>query len=240
MSDKKDWQETVKTNTQKAWAETVKLSKRLKEDFIEYREQQKQTGNQTTEGITSAQLHLQPRLLPDECRVEKHTADEVVLKFQAARVGWKVTSYITNIFVFLIVFIMGMFAAFSNLRGGEANIAVLLILGLLGLVLGLHFIAYPNVKVIATKQGIKFGNLLLNRQYYGGVAIGYDRRSKEGPAYSQLRIIYGPWGEDTPYMLKSYKAKMILSWINLMIDSTAEPIESEHETDYGEREQAFE
>lgn len=236
MNDKTDWKEIAKTNTQKAWAETTKLSKRLKHDWAEFRQQQKHTKDTALETMNI----LTPRTLPKKCRLIRLSQKEVVFSFKAIRAqAWWLPILV---FPTSVVFSGLLFALAGLQRSGQTEGllgAFIISFIMISVCVVIYFITYPHVRVTATRDYIIFGDMPFSRKYYGGTNIGIQRQTPFAQ-FAHIWVDYGLWGEETSYMLESHKADKILTWINLMIESTSAPAESEHETDYGEREQAFE
>lgn len=246
MTDQSDWKDKAQTIAKTTWQEGGKLANKLKKDFVEYREQNKQRqaeqAAQSPDTGTSFNLnpgrHLIPRERPEGTYVFEQTPNKVVFKFQAIRAGWVAMPNVFGGITLMVILFSAFFATVApNLKGDEA-MAIVMICGFFGgLTLLFHAIAYPSVRVTATQNEVRFGKMLLHREYYGGPRMGSQNKPASGP-HTRIWIRYGQWGEDTPYMLKSYKAIMILTWINQMIDSTAQT-EASSPTETGEREQVF-
>jgi len=94
-------------------------------------------------------------------------------------------------------------------------------------------IAYRNtrgeVPIVAQADKIKVGDKVFDRRHYGGMRMGYTVESDDGAlkndfldqqmGYAALRLSYGRWGEDLPYLVNKYHAPEIVIWMNELIDS---------------------
>lgn len=82
---------------------------------------------------------------------------------------------------------------------------------------------YPRIAFEATKEGVIVGQFKFEWENLHGVRLGYDaggkeRQMKQGP-YHGLRMKYGPWGFDLPYMVNGYYAAAYVVWLNMMLQT---------------------
>ncbi|MDW3181645.1 hypothetical protein [Roseobacter sp.] len=115
------------------------------------------------------------------------------------------------------------------------------------LALGAAFLSYrhyrPQVRVTITPDMIQYGDRKFDRQYSGGVRIGYYSQEAElGTSFTQgrfgvtlMRLSYGRWGEDLKYMVSSYHAPEIVVWMNEIIDGVGEQITPRHDPYAGKK-----
>jgi hypothetical protein len=90
--------------------------------------------------------------------------------------------------------------------------------------------AFPWITLIATPQYIKVGKLYFDRGHYGGMRIGYEIDTGMallkndfhdlGVGLQALRLSYGLWGEDLPFLVNRYHAAEIVIWMSYMISLT--------------------
>lgn len=106
----------------------------------------------------------------------------------------------------------------------------------------------PWVTIFADKDKIVVGRQTFDRQHYSGLRLGYEIQTPDAQLKNDfhdldiglqgLRLVYGPWGEDLPYLVNKYHANEIVLWINLQINATAPaPVTTAQS---GDREQRFE
>ena len=104
------------------------------------------------------------------------------------------------------------------------------------------------VKVVAHREAIKFGERTYDRKHYTGMRIGYsidgDSTLKndffdQSMGMTALRLAYGRWGEDLPYLVNKYHAPEIVIWLNEHIDAVGAPPPRENAPSEGRREQSF-
>lgn len=105
------------------------------------------------------------------------------------------------------------------------------------------------VKLVATQHYIRVGSYYFDRTKYGGMRIGYEIKTTGNLLKNDfhdlsigmqaLRLSYGPWGEDLPYLVNKYHANEIVLWLNIMIARTMARPAGPTDTATGQRPQAF-
>jgi len=106
----------------------------------------------------------------------------------------------------------------------------------------------PWVRVYADREKVVVGRQSFDRRHFGGLRIGYEIKTGDALLKNDfhdldiglqgLRLVYGPWGEDLPYLVNKYHANEIVLWLNLMIDQTI--VQTQTTGQSGQREQRFE
>ncbi len=106
-----------------------------------------------------------------------------------------------------------------------------------------------EVTVIVHDDKIKFGDKVYDRRHFGGMRIGYTVESTDGSlkenfldqqmGYAALRLRYGRWGEDLPYLVNKYHAPEIVIWMNELIDGVGAPPPKDIDASQGLRAQIF-
>lgn len=91
----------------------------------------------------------------------------------------------------------------------------------------------PNVMFSVTPNLIQYGTTKYDRKHYSGMQTGYSVQSREGLKndvfdiaagnLTALRLTYGRWGEDLPYLVNGYHAAEIVNWMNEIIDGVGAP-----------------
>lgn len=87
------------------------------------------------------------------------------------------------------------------------------------------------------------------REHFGGMGTSYSVKTPDGevlgttmePSFglARLRIIYGPWGEDLPYLISSRHSVDLILWMNLVLDAVDMPPPTAHAPDLGRVEEVF-
>ena len=87
------------------------------------------------------------------------------------------------------------------------------------------------------------------REHFGGMATSYTIKTPDGkelgtmmePSFglTRLRLIYGPWGDDLPYLISSRHSTDLIIWMNLVLDAVDMPSPTAHAPDLGRVEEVF-
>lgn len=103
-----------------------------------------------------------------------------------------------------------------------------------------------NVRV--DRETIDVNGMLFDRKHTEGFRIGYkvegsgdqvESWDAKGVGFKTLRLSYGPWGEDLPYMANAYHAIEYVNWMNAIIAEVGKPAPAATDVGSGRREQAF-
>lgn len=111
-----------------------------------------------------------------------------------------------------------------NSRGGynEPNFSVILFILGLGLLIGVSWSvwrwAFPRICITADHEAIRVHGRKYDWSSAKGFRLGYslggvEREDKQGP-YAGLRMAYGPWGDDLPFMIRHYYAPAYIVFLN--------------------------
>lgn len=100
-----------------------------------------------------------------------------------------------------------------------------------------YFKTRPWVEVDVSKEAILYGGRKFDRRYHYGMQIGYKsgegqlKTSALAPAMGvqNVRLTYGPWGEDLKYMVNAYHASEIIVWMNDIIDGIGASSQSRYD-----------
>jgi hypothetical protein len=124
-----------------------------------------------------------------------------------------------------------------TLWGGFSWIAAFLILAIIS-----YFKTRPKILIVITPNTVTFGDYKFARRFSEGFRIGYKTNETDltqsflQPKWGMisLRFSYGPWGEDTIYLVDAYHADAIVNWTNQIIDTVGEPLTAKNDP-YGGR-----
>lgn len=131
---------------------------------------------------------------------------------------------------------------------------VALIIALLALVWSVRS-TRPWVRIVATEEEVSLprpfnkGIMRFDRQYFYGMRIGYSIQTEAGVlnnrftdgnfGLSGLRLAYGTWGEDLPYLVNGYHASEIVVWMNLVMGGVNDAAPKAHAPEVGIVEEVF-
>ena len=184
---------------------------------------------------------------PVGTRISEHNAEKAVFSFQAMVKYW---------WLLPVALIVGLFAVILPFSGGMAAFG-----GPVGALVGLVILAayvfltwksigwgFPWVEVIATREYVRVGPYYFDRARYGGITIGYQitygsTTHSGGDSgfpmiWKGLRLNYGPWGKDLPYLVNDFHSVEVALWLSAMIASVKKPPEGSS-TEHGTRTQKF-
>lgn len=106
----------------------------------------------------------------------------------------------------------------------------------------------PWVEVYADRSEVRVENLRFDRRNYGGFQMGYTINTGEAMMGNDfhdldlglvgLRLVYGPYGEDLPWLVNKYHSQEIAIWLTYKIAEATRP-QQDPGTLAGERPQNF-
>lgn len=188
-----------------------------------------------------------PRSTPKGTRIIQQSPDQITLGIRyVMRFWWPYLPIGMLIFtVFAVPVIGGFIAAITGAIGFPVFLFLASIVGTI--------FAFTQtrgeVQVIVQPDKMKFGAKTYDRKYYNGMRLGYQIATDDNAlkndffdksmGMSALRLTYGPWGEDLPYLVNSYHAAEIVTWMNPLIDAVGAPPPRENAPSEGRREQSF-
>lgn len=78
--------------------------------------------------------------------------------------------------------------------------------------------AFPRIRISADHEFIRIRGRQYDWDRARGFRLGYslggvERQDKQGP-YSGLRMAYGPWGDDLPFLVRNYYAPAYVLFLN--------------------------
>ncbi|MEE4212573.1 MAG: hypothetical protein V2I43_25285 [Parvularcula sp.] len=86
-------------------------------------------------------------------------------------------------------------------------------------------VTHPRITVKADQTGIIVGGRRYGWERASGMRIGYSlggvERSSQQMVYTGLRMAYGQWGDDLPYMVRNYYAPAYVVWLNGLLEAVA-------------------
>jgi len=136
-------------------------------------------------------------------------------------------------------------AGFGDVFAGAFWTTVIMI----GLTIWVFRLTRPWVEIYADANEVRVGSQRFDRTHYGHFRLGYEIQTSEGLLKNDfhdldiglqgLRLSYGLWGEDLPYLVNKYHANEIVLWLNAMIAQTAKPVEAAPIRETGQRQQEF-
>lgn len=91
----------------------------------------------------------------------------------------------------------------------------------------LYRFCYPRISIEASiSEGIIIGQYGFDWDKTQGLRLGYSAGGKdhkhEQLIYDGLRMTYGAWGFDLPYMVHRYHAAAYVVWINIMLETVGQ------------------
>ena len=104
-----------------------------------------------------------------------------------------------------------------------------------GLTVFAHFRTRPWVQVTVTPDAVNYGGQKYDRKHHRGMTLGYELTGKDNEnqlknsifdqsmGLAGIRLTYGPWGEDLPYLVNKYHSREIVIWMNMLIDEVVNP-----------------
>lgn len=83
--------------------------------------------------------------------------------------------------------------------------------------------AFPRIRVTADHENIRVHNHIYAWDRAEGFRLGYslggvERKDSQG-FYAGLRMAYGPWGDDLPFMVRDYYAPAYIMFLNQALQS---------------------
>lgn len=210
----------------------------------------KKTGMPIWQGDRDGQDFEPVKDRPKGTKLISQTPERVEVKFKATVRGWWLLP--AGLLVFLVFGalpfggVLGVTmrsSPFEPFNTGAFFTPVLLTVVLLVLS---YLWTFPWVRVVATRDYVQVGPYFFDRARYGGVRTGYEitysGQTHSGQSLSfvfkGLRLVYGPWGDELPYMVKDYDAVAVTLWLSVMIGSVQNP-EAKPATEQGLRTQKF-
>jgi hypothetical protein len=202
------------------------------------------SGPQPSGGGAWEPVFEKPRLTPKGTMIEAQSDDTVTLRFQAVIRTWWILPYLMLPITIVGSIPLGLFIG-TFMNPGYPYIGGPVWQGFFNSALWLTPVAMaaanyalwrwtrPFVRMFANRRYIQVGSKYFERQHYGGMRLGYEIQTTAGVLKNDfhdlaiglqgIRLSYGPWGEDLPYLVNSYHANEIVLWLNFKIGETAEP-----------------
>lgn len=86
---------------------------------------------------------------------------------------------------------------------------------------------FPRIKITADRSEIRVGKFRYDWNTAAGMRVGYsiggvERSSEQGFLwfkYTGMRMAYGQWGHDLPYMVSNYYSVAYAAWINQLLET---------------------
>jgi hypothetical protein len=104
------------------------------------------------------------------------------------------------------------------------------------------------IRVEVTPDRIKFGRRIYDRAFFNGMRIGYEDQNMLqmknnfldfSMGVRALRLGYGRWGDDLPYLVNNYHSAEIVVWMNEMIAQAGQPGAGDHAPELGVKQERF-
>ena len=84
---------------------------------------------------------------------------------------------------------------------------------------------YPRIRIRADEKGITVHDRVYSWDKAQGFRLGYSlggvEREDTQWRYSGLRMAYGNWGDDLPYMVRHYYAPAYIVFLNGLLENIA-------------------
>lgn len=168
---------------------------------------------------------------------------------------WAVAPMIASVVAALLLPLSAILAVASAdpFRGSPPQF---LLFGVIALAMGLALIYYsiiitrPWIRIEGTKEHIrvygKDATKTFDRAHFGGMRSGYSIQTESAVLSSDftssnfnlagLRVSYGPWGEDLPYLINGYHSVGLILWMNMALGSVDMPPPKAHDPSQGREE----
>ncbi|MEE4212424.1 MAG: hypothetical protein V2I43_24535 [Parvularcula sp.] len=186
-----------------------------------------------------------PRQYPKGVSVSRISKQEAILYLRCLRpIWWWLAPLIALCFSVPVGFIGIMILLFDDSIFGLVPLLIAIAAAVFGFL-------YPRVSLPITVQpdAIKVGNQVFDRNYVFGFRVGYTIESDDktlkndfldqSMGFASLRLAYGRWGEDLPYLVNKYHSGEIVIWVNEVIDSVGAPPAKDIDSGKGLRGQIF-
>jgi len=198
------------------------------------------------------------RDMPAGAKLHYQAQDGVKLSVPGYRRGmvkWGLLFAAILFFVLIPIFLFGTTHTWIGQRSGnvyhERNwfLSIFLVAAIPGFCIWAYRFLKPRIVITARGDRIRVagGNsegMIFDTKHYSGMSKGNEMKSgkvkdQEGLGlFTGLKVTYGNWGEETPFMFQKGRGVEYLLWMNALI----EPVVTGgavHESEIGEREQAF-
>ena len=168
------------------------------------------------------------RELPRFLTVPQFTKGEsfTIIIPTARRTWWWVLGFVV-VGLWLVLVPMIFYASIGggyDARGNWSAPAVnpvtfaLWLLPLLGLTWVVWWWSFPRIRITADHEKIRVHDRVYDWDKAGGFRMGYsiggiERSDEQGP-YAGMRMAYGPWGDDLPFLLRKYYAPAYIMFLN--------------------------
>ena len=108
---------------------------------------------------------------------------------------------------------------------------------LAALVWAVWWVCFPRIRITADHEGITVHNRLYPWHTARGFRMGYslggvERSDKQGP-FIGLRVAYGPWGDDLPYLVSQYHAPAYVMFLNEALQQVEPNSDTDKKTEAG-------
>lgn len=135
-------------------------------------------------------------------------------------------------------------SATLEIRGHtDKSILSLWLLGMLAVSYIVLREAYPRILIVAEKKGVIVGQYAYSWKHAEGLRAGYSvggvERSKKQWRYVGLRMAYGQWGHDLPYMVNADYSAAYVVWLNNLLETVSINTATQNDPKAGIRQQLF-
>ena len=139
----------------------------------------------------------------------------------------------------------------SNSRFYDEEVAtgIFLMVGVfIALTIVSYFLTRPWVTIVITPDTITYGSTKYAREHHNGMRIGYTIEGVDelkndffdiSFGLQAIRLTYGRWGEDLPYLVNKYHAAEIVIWMNELIAEVGAPEPKENDPAKGRQSEEF-
>jgi hypothetical protein len=211
---------------------------------------------------------VEPRPRPIGIRNVKVDQNGQQVSFEvktAVRFWWSVLPAVLVMAAYPFIFILAPIVGFlisprdrygmiqANLM--PATVVAFVVIAIVAIVLACKA-TRPWVQMKATAQDVTVprpfgrGVMRFDRRYFGGMRTGYSIQTEGGAVLKNsfmdgnfgltgLRLSYGAWGEDLPYLVNGYHAAEIVIWMNMVMGGVDDATPKAHAPDVGIVEEVF-
>lgn len=188
-----------------------------------------------------------PRHTPKGTKLITANNREALFQIRCARQLWWWLAPIIAVTFCIFVVPFALVAIFA-LYDPAVNVIGWLLLGACIASLGAsYYFTRIWLPITVDKDAITIGNQAFARTRAGGFRLGYTIEGKDmkndymdhSMGLAGLRLAYGPWGEDLPYLVNKYHSAEIVIWMNGIVSAVGAPAPAKHDLEKGRKVEEF-
>lgn len=210
-------------------------------------------------------VDMEPRKFPKGTTIHKNPTSpdsEAIVSLRTHLRNWWILPYVLGPVILLLAIPIGIYSGivgpeyytdnFGRGRYAEGYFTIIPLIIALAVVIVAVFLLYqltnPVTRITITPSTVTIGKYRFKREHSKGLRMGYEvthdtsnssMLSEKQIFFTGLRLSYGPWGEDLPYMVNKYHGAEYVNWINSILDYVGSPEPQSTAPEEGRREQRF-